>query len=237
VPNHYFQFKQFRVEQDKCAMKVCTDSCLLGAYAAVNSARTILDIGTGTGLLSLMAAQRSEAHITAIEIDAQTARQAHENILHSPWADRIGVIPISLQAFALNNQEQYDVILCNPPFYQRSYKSPDEARNVAMHSHELSFAEIIQFCSASLTEKGLLYMLLPPHESKHFEQSAKEKTLYVQEKLLIFTKAAGKHIRTIQSFGLTPAANPPEKMLCIHHSDNTYTSEFVHLLKDYYLIF
>ena len=218
-------------------MKVCTDSCILGAYAAVSSAQHILDIGTGTGLLALMAAQRTEALITAIEIDLQAAQQARANIQYSPWATRIEVKQMSLQAFALENQEQYQVILCNPPFYQQSYKSPDEARNVAMHSHELSFAEIIRFCSRSLAENGFLYMLLPPRESLHFEQIAQLEALYVRETLHIFTKVAGKHIRTIQSFSLTPATNVIEKTLCIRQPDNTYTAEFTQLLKDYYLIF
>jgi len=237
VPNDYFQFKQFRVKQDTCAMKVCTDSCILGAYADVAQAQTILDIGTGTGLLSLMAAQRTQAKITAIEIDPQAAQQAFENIQCSPWAERIQVKAISLQAFALANKEKYDVILCNPPFYKQSFKSPDQARNVAMHSHALSFADIIQFCSGFLAEKGKLFMLLPPRESIYFEQLAQAKELYIQAKLQIFTKIAAKHLRTIQAFGRTQATNVPEEILCIRQPDNTYTPEFTRLLKDYYLIF
>ena len=218
-------------------MKVCTDSCILGAYATVSSAQTILDIGAGTGLLSLMAAQRTTASITAIEINKQAAQQAYENIQSSPWPNQIQVKPISLQAFSLDNHAPYDVILCNPPFYQQSYKSLDQARNMAMHSPELSFAEIIQFCSSFLTKTGVLYMLLPPHESNQFSQLALTSNLYTQEKLEIFTKVAGKHIRTIQAFSPTPPVNQPDKMLCIRNLDNSYTPEFTQLLKDYYLIF
>ena len=218
-------------------MKVCTDSCILGAYAEVTNAQTILDIGTGTGLLALMAAQRTGASITAIEIDKQTAKQAWENINNSPWAERIQVKPVSLQAFALDNQEKYDIMLCNPPFYQQSYKSSDEARNVAMHSEELSFTEILQFSASFLNTTGLLYLLLPPHESRYVAQLAHRLNLFVQEKLSIFTQVGGKHIRTIQSLGFTPAVNPAEKTLCIRQPENMYTSEFTQLLKDYYLIF
>jgi len=218
-------------------MKVCTDSCILGAYADVAQARTILDIGTGTGLLALMAAQRTKAEITAIEIDPQAAQQAFANIQCSPWSERIQVKAISLQAFALANKERYDVILCNPPFYKQSFKSPDQARNLAMHSHALSFADIIQFCSDFLAEKGILFMLLPPRESIDFEQLAWAKALYIQAKLQIFTKTAGKHIRTIQAFGFTQATNVPEEILYIRQPDNSYTPEFTQLLIDYYLIF
>ena len=218
-------------------MKVCTDSCILGAYAQVNQAQKILDIGTGTGLLSLMAAQRSSAHITAIEIDEQAAQQAKENIYISPWANRIKVKNISLQDFAKENQESYDLIMCNPPFYKQSFKSPDEARNVAMHSQELTFAEIIQFCFEFLAAEGLLYILLPPPESSDFNQLALSAGLYRQEQLQIFTKEAGKHIRTIQVFGRLPAAKVPELTLCIRQKDETYTTPFRNLLKDYYLLF
>ena len=218
-------------------MKVCTDSCILGAYAQVDRAQNVLDIGTGTGLLALMAAQRSAARITAIEIDDQAAQQAKENFQSSPWANRIKVKNTSLQDFARENQENYDVILCNPPFYKQSFKSPDEARNVAMHSQELTFTEIVQFCSKSLATEGFLSILLPPQESFNFYQLASSANLYMQEQLQIFTKENGKHIRTIQVFGRSPVVNIPEQTLCIRQRDESYTTHFRDLLKEYYLIF
>ena len=218
-------------------MKVCTDSCLLGAYAHVSQAHTILDIGAGTGLLALMAAQRSPARILALEIDAPAAAQARENVVASPWAGRIQVLNQSLQDFEKVNEQLFEVILCNPPFYQASHKSPDQARNVAMHSHELSFQEIIGFCQRFLHPQGTLYMLLPPAESRQFESQAAASALFVRERLFIYTKAGGKHIRTIQAIGHQPAAAVAESHLAIRQPDHTYTDAFRQLLQDYYLIF
>jgi tRNA1Val (adenine37-N6)-methyltransferase len=218
-------------------MKVCTDSCLLGAYAQVSAAQTILDIGAGTGLLALMAAQRSPARITAVEIDARAARQARENIAASPWAHRIQLVNQSLQDFEQVNAQLFEVMLCNPPFYKASHKSPDEARNVAMHSHELSFAEILRFCHRFLHPAGTLYMLLPPAESRQFESLAATRHLFVRESLLVHTKTGGKHIRTIQALGHQAPALLAESQLAIRQDDNTYTDAFRHLLRDYYLAF
>jgi tRNA1Val (adenine37-N6)-methyltransferase len=237
VPNDYFQFKQFLIRQDLCAMKVCTDSCVLGAYAGVARAQSILDIGAGTGLLSLMAAQRSAARITAVEIDVRAAAQAQDNIAASPWAHRILVVNQSLQDFEKGQEQLFEVMLCNPPFYQASHKSPDEARNVAMHSHELSFEEIIRFCQRFLQPAGTLYMLLPPAESRQFASLAADRHLFVRERLLLYTRAGGKHIRTIQALGHQAPATIPESHLDIRRADNTYTDAFAHLLRDYYLIF
>ena len=237
MANDYFQFKQFRIRQHQCAMKVCTDSCLLGAYARVEAARHILDIGAGTGLLALMAAKRSQASITGVEIDARAASQARENIAASPWTGRVQLVHQSLQDFEKDNSRLFDVMLCNPPFYQASQQSPDQARNVAMHSHELSFEEIIRFSKRFLHPAGSLYMLLPPAESRIFETLAADKHLYVQEKLFIYTKTAGKHIRTIQLLGHQPPAGIAETQLDIRQADNSYTEAFRELLREYYLIF
>jgi tRNA1Val (adenine37-N6)-methyltransferase len=237
VPNDYFQFKQFLIRQDQCAMKVCTDSCLLGAYAALGQAQSILDIGAGTGLLSLMAAQRSAAAITAVEVDVRAAAQARENMAASPWANRIQLVHQSLQDFEKGNRQLFEVILCNPPFYKASHKSADEARNVAMHSHELTFEEIIRFCQRFLHPAGTLYLLLPPAESRQFTSLAAASHLFVRERLRIYTKTGGKHLRTILALGHHPAATILESHLEIRQADNSYTDAFRHLLRDYYLIF
>ncbi|MGV3502492.1 MAG: tRNA1(Val) (adenine(37)-N6)-methyltransferase [Adhaeribacter sp.] len=237
MANDYFQFKQFRIQQNQCAMKVCTDSCLLGAYARVEKAGYILDIGAGTGLLALMAAQRSQAWITAVEIDAAAAAQAQENIAASPWATRVLLRQQSLQDFEESNTRLFDLILCNPPFYQASHKSPDPARNVAMHSHALSFAEIIRFCKRFLQREGLLYMLLPPAESRIFESLAAESGLFAREKLHIHTRTGGKHLRTIQVLGHQAPALVTESQLDIRQADHSYTEAFRELLREYYLIF
>ena len=128
MPNDYFKFKQFTIHQDKCAMKVGTDGVLLGAWAECANAKGILDIGTGTGLIALMIAQRSNAKIDAVEIDETASKQAKENIKKSLWNDRIEILNISFQDFSKSTNEKYDLIVSNPPYFQNSLYAPDEKR-------------------------------------------------------------------------------------------------------------
>ena len=137
MPNPYFSFKQFTVYHDRCAMKVGTDGVLLGAWTDVSGARDILDIGTGTGLIALMLAQRSEAHIVAVDIDEDAVKQAKENVEKSPWPGRIEVERHDICCF--NSDIRYDVIVSNPPYFFNSLKCPDGQRNIARHTVGLNF--------------------------------------------------------------------------------------------------
>ncbi|MBF9252416.1 methyltransferase [Pontibacter sp. 172403-2] len=236
MSNSYFQFKQFRVEQDRCAMKVCTDSCLFGAYADVAQAQHILDIGAGTGLLSLMVAQRSKASIDAVEIDAAAQQQAQENFAASPWADRLHLYPASLQEFATNNRQAYDVILSNPPFFLSSLKSADTAKNTAKHTGDLLFEDILAFAQKHLALAGKLYLLLPPAEAAHFAVLAQAHNLYLTDMLEVYTRTGGKCIRHIQTYTFVSHKTSIVKQLYIRAADAvTYTPEFVALLQPYYL--
>ena len=219
-------------------MKVCTDSCLFGAYVEVEQAKRILDIGAGTGLLSLMVAQRSGAFIDAVEINPEAAGQAQENFNASPWADRLTLYPTSLQEFAGSNQQTYDVILSNPPFFLSSLKSGDAAKDVAKHTAELLFEEILLFAKTYLTQDGKLYLLLPPWEAQYFASLALNYGLHLNETLAVYTYTYGQCIRHIQTYSFTAADSPAEKMIDIREADRvTYTSDFRNLLKNYYLIF
>jgi len=218
-------------------MKVCTDSCILGAYTPVANTTRILDIGTGTGLLALMAAQRSLACIDAVEINLTAAQQAQKNITGSPWSDRIRVHQQSLQQFAAHLPLPYDLIICNPPFYTASHQSVSQARNVAMHSQELQLSEILAFGTRFLKPTGQLFILLPPAESQSFKVMALKANLHLVENLIIFTSVGGKNIRTIQGFSQQPVLKVKEEELNIRNADNSYTSAFRELLRDYYLIF
>ncbi|WP_242916648.1 tRNA1(Val) (adenine(37)-N6)-methyltransferase [Pontibacter liquoris] len=238
MANTYFQFKQFRVAQEKCAMKVCTDSCLFGAYVPVAQAQHILDIGTGTGLLSLMAAQRSGASIDAVEINAAAQQQAQENFAASPWARRLHLHPVSLQEYARYSRQKYDVILANPPFFQGSLKSADAAKNTAKHTGDLFFTDILEFAQEHLTPQGNLYLLLPPDEALHFASLAPAHGLYLAHTLQVYTRIGGKCIRHIQTYAFLPVTSPTGSLLHIREADAvTYTSEFRALLSAYYLIF
>lgn len=234
--NSYFQFKQFRVEQDRCAMKVCTDSCLFGAYVEVSHAKTILDIGAGTGLLSLMVAQRSEATIDAVEINEEAAGQAAENFNLSPWAKRLHLHPVSLQAYVSQNRRKYDVILSNPPFFLSSLKSDNEAKNAAKHTGELFFEDILAFAQLNLTAEGKLHILLPPAEASYFAELAQTHRLFLAETLEVNTYKGGKTIRCIQTYTPSPRPSPASSLIGIREADKTtYTAAFAQLLQPYYL--
>lgn len=238
MPNTYFQFKQFRINQDQCAMKVCTDSCVFGAYLEVRQAKRVLDIGTGTGLLALMVAQRSEAEVEAVEINPEAQVQALQNFVESPWADRLKLHPMPLQEFADTCTQQYDVILSNPPFFLASLKSDNAAKNTAKHTGDLLFEDILTFAQKHLTQDGKLYLLLPPAEANHFAELAQTHALYLTETMEIFTRIGGKCIRHVQTYTCNPKANTLTKTLYIRKEDGTtYTPDFSELLRDYYLIF
>jgi tRNA1Val (adenine37-N6)-methyltransferase len=160
MPNDEFRFKQFAVKQDRCAMKVGTDGVVLGAWAELDGARRILDIGTGTGLLALMAAQRNaSARVDAIEIDPEAAGQATENFLASPWADRLRVH--NMDARRLHSGETFDAILCNPPYYAGEMDSVDARTTVAKHSAELSFLELVGLVGRLLAHDGKFAVIVP----------------------------------------------------------------------------
>ncbi|WP_161890429.1 tRNA1(Val) (adenine(37)-N6)-methyltransferase [Pontibacter russatus] len=234
MPNDFFQFKQFRVAQDRCAMKVCTDSCLFGAYIDVAGARRVLDIGAGTGLLSLMVAQRSEAVVDAVEINPEAQVQARENFAVSPWADRLRLHAEPLQHYAA--QQPYDVILSNPPFFLASLKSENAAKNTARHTGDLLFEDILHFARQHLTPQGHLFLLLPPAEAALFQKAAQAYGFHLAETVEVFTYRGGKCIRHIQTFGFAPVGQPLSRRLYIREADKaTYTQEFIALLQPYYL--
>ncbi|MCP2042089.1 methyltransferase [Pontibacter sp. HSC-36F09] len=238
MPNTYFQFKQFRIDQDLCAMKVCTDSCVFGAYVEVSQAKRILDIGTGTGLLALMVAQRSVAVVEAVEINPEAQLQAEQNFAESPWAERLQLHPMPLQEFTKNCSQQYDVILSNPPFFLASLKSDNAAKNTAKHTGDLLFEDILTFAQKHLSPEGKLYLLLPPAEASHFAELAKAHALYLAETLEVYTRTEGKCIRHIQTYTFAPTTQAVSKKLDIREEDGTtYTADFTALLRDYYLIF
>ena len=219
-------------------MKVCTDSCLFGAVLDVANAERILDIGAGTGLLSLMVAQRSKASIDAVEINPEAQQQAIQNFANSPWADRLHLHSESLQEFAAHNQQSYDIIFSNPPFFVSSLKSPDAAINAARHVEQAFFEEILRFAQKHLTSTGKLYLLLPPPEAVLFQKLAISHGLYLAHSLEVYTKVNGKCLRHIQTYTFDGSPFIQSDSIAIREADGvTYTSEFVQLLKEYYLIF
>ena len=215
-------------------MKVCTDACLFGALAPLENATRILDIGTGTGLLALMAAQRSEAKIEAVEIDAAAAQQARQNAAESPWHHRILLTETALQNY--RPQKPFDLIISNPPFFVASLKSEAENEQVAKHSALLSFAEIVAFAAANLTPGGQLCILLPAYEQQLFADAAAQANLFAAQQVLVRNQPQGRVIRAIVTYAFGSQKLVTEE-LNIRAADGQYSDRFRELLKDFYLAF
>ena len=239
MPNSYFQFKQFRIDQGNCAMKVTTDGCLLGAFAAQHISDTstqLLDIGSGTGLLSLMVAQKQHLSIDAVELDQQAAAQLRENIQQSPWANRIQAYEIAIQEFAHQSTKQYDIIICNPPFYPNHLKSPNSQINRARHTDQLPFEELAASVGQLLTESGIFYLLLSAQQQTLFAEIAVANGLYCQEQHAIQDRENSPVIRIISVWG-KQQVNQKNHQFIIKGKNNEYSSQAEQLLHDYYLIF
>lgn len=236
MPKNFFTFKHFTIHQDRCAMKVCTDACILGASTDVDHVKNILDIGTGTGLLSLMLAQRSKAKIDAVEIDGDAYSQAINNVSESAFGDKISVFHEDIKLF--DSLNSYDLIISNPPFYQKSLKSADVRANKAHHAVELSLEALIDAVARLLKPKGRFVVLLPPFEVEKLIQLARKKELYLSKKILIQHDESKPIFRVIATFQNIQILDYQEETLVIHEKDSkTYSEKFRRLLKDYYLIF
>ncbi|MEQ1553465.1 MAG: methyltransferase, partial [Ferruginibacter sp.] len=234
--NTYFQFKQFTIHQDKCAMKVCTDACLLGAWVANKFyenniiANNILDIGCGTGLLSLMLAQKTAACINAIEIDEDAFLQANENIEASVFKNRIKVI--NTNAVNYNNKEKFDFIICNPPFFENQLKSDDVERNKAMHCTTLSFNELSKTIKNNIANSGKAAILLPYESVIKFEKIINTYNLFIVEQLNINHSPKHPFFRSIILISYTNN-NIVQQEMFIKDNAGIYSDEFTFLLKDY----
>jgi tRNA1Val (adenine37-N6)-methyltransferase len=239
MPNDYFQFKKFLIKQDKCAMKVCTDACLFGAFAANRLPLTvnrILDIGSGTGLLSLMIAQRlPDAIIDAVEIDIDATKQTKGNFDASLWKERLHVFNTSIQQFANSpiRKSKYDLIISNPPFYESDLKSDDAKRNLALHSSDLKLEELVDITDKLLNNNGSFFVLLPYHRTTYFLQLSEGK-FFVREK--VFIKQTPKHNYFRTMLWLTKQASTQHQSeIIIMNEANKYSEDFILLLKDFYL--
>ena len=228
------------MHQEHTAMKVCTDACLFGAWAAadvqIQTAKNILDIGSGTGLLSLMLAQQSTAHITAIEIEADAFQQTKANFDLSPWKERLNAIHSSIQDYASNNnQTLFDCIITNPPFYEQDLNSPDNAKNLASHSTALPWDELVKSVATLLQENGAWFVLVPTLRAYTMQKLALMNGLQLSEECLMYNDAKHLPIRAMLKFVKQKEAVIQRKKIIIKNADQSYTAEFSSYLKDYYL--
>ncbi len=238
MPNNYFQFKQFTVQQEKAALKVSTDSCLFGAYCTnwllnkVSGPKHILDIGAGTGLLMLMLAQKINALIDGVEIDEPSFQQAKENIEASVWKNRLQLFRSDVRTFSF--QHSYDFIISNPPFYEGDLKSASVNKNVAKHDEGLKMDELLLIVNKQLSVEGSFAVLLPYHRSVKFIEDAEAVGFFLNEEINVKQSTTHSFFRSILILGKQKQERV-SKEIAIKNSDGDYTNEFTILLSDYYL--
>lgn len=234
MSNDYFAFKKMRIEQGNCAMKVSTDACIQGAWTPIETSWAKgLDIGTGTGLLSLMLAQRSDRlHIDALEIDASAAQQAATNVHNSAFAQQINIHHIDARKWETN--KLYDLIICNPPFFSNSLKGANNQRNTARHNDECSFMDLVELIEKNLDNNGQASILLPCTELRRWEEAQKQSTLKIHQNLWIKPFAHSKSNRLIQILGQS-IREIENKELIIYESAKQYTAAFTNLMHPFYL--
>lgn len=232
-----FHFKHFTIHQDRCAMKVGTDGVLLGAWTDTGCSQKILDIGTGTGLIALMLAQKSTAAIDAIDIDENACSQADENVTASKWFDRIHVHHCSLQLYILSCAVKYDLIVSNPPYFVDAYMAHDFSRNLARQADTaLSFDELILGVKALLKEAGKFCVILPSKEGVYFKSKAAIAGLYCNRITHVKTKSDKDEKRLIMQF-MFKKESLVEEELIIHDEDLSYTDNYRMLTRDFYPAF
>jgi tRNA1Val (adenine37-N6)-methyltransferase len=236
MANPSFSFKQFAINQDKCAFKVGTDGVLLGACADIAGKKRILEIGTGTGLIALMLAQRCDSEITAIEPDFDSFSQASANIRMSKWSEKIRIENCSLQDF---NPEDpgFDLIVSNPPYFIDSLKNPDPVKSNARHNDNLTHKDILEGAGRLLDENGLLQLILPYDEGNILIAEAQEYGFYCNSILKVRPLLSSAIRRMILGFG-RGKIRPVESFLTIEKGKrHDFTEEYINLTKDFYLKF
>ena len=237
--NKPFKFKYFNVKQDKAAMKIGTDAVLLGAWCSIDdSLDSILDIGSGTGVISLMLAQRSDAlNIDAVEVDENAYEQTVENFEESDWGDRLYCYNISFQEFAdeiFEEEETYDLIVSNPPFYTDDFVTQDEARNKARFTNSLSFEELITGVSKILSDKGRFSIIIPFKEEQKVISLAKNNNLFLNKVCHVQGNPTSEVKRSLLEFSFS-SSDVKKEHLIIEIKRHQYTQEYINLTKDFYI--
>lgn len=232
-----FQLKQFKIIQEKTPMKVGTDAMVLGSWTDVGNAESILDIGTGTGILALMLAQRSEAFtIDAVEINPQAYQEAVENFENSPWGDRLFCYHTSLQEFADEIEEPYDLIICNPPYFQPNKISSFTGRKVARETHLLNHFTLLKNTKKLLSSNGTCAFSLPFESEKFFIDIATKMGLKLYRVLRMKDTDNVEFVRSFLQFGFE-TRKLQEEVLVLKNHDTTYSDTYQKLTQDFHTIF
>lgn len=232
-----FQFKQFAVKQDQCAMKIGTDGVLLGAWSPLdNNPKSVLDIGTGTGIIALMLSQRCDAdQIDALEIDENAYEQAVDNFENSPWGDRLFCFHAGLYEFVEEPEDEYDLIVSNPPFYSEDYRSENEQRDLARFQEAMPFEDLIDAAALLLSENGIFSVIIPYKEEERFIDLCAEVELFP----IKVTRVKGSHktpiVRSLLAFKRYELAVLIADELVIEINRHEYTDDYIELTKAFYL--
>jgi len=237
MPNTWFRFKQFTIQQEHAAMKVGTDGVLLGAWASVpGPGSRVLDIGTGTGLIALMISQRSEhVWVDALEIDPSSARQAKENFQNSPWKERLNCIDASFQDYSVHCNYQYDLIICNPPFFSDSSKTQSKEKNLARHDDSLSLGDIFKGCLSLMKKSTLISLILPVHREAQALDMIGEHQMYCKRKTRVIPAPGKSAKRILLEFSLIPVKCNEENLTIETETRHTYTDKYKDLVDEFYL--
>jgi len=233
---NYFRFKQFVIKQEGAAMKVGTDGVLLGAWVDLENVNTVLDIGTGSGIIALMIAQRCNANIKAVEIDLASAQQASANFESSPWSNRLEIHNTSFQNYFETNSVKFDLLVSNPPYFTNSLKSQTEDRNLVRHTDQLSNTDLLNGVIKLLSPQGRFCAVFPYAEGNVFIAQAANYGLYCNKKLYVQSKPEKSILRILVDFSFEKR-RLTEDNLSIHREDSEYTDEYKLLTKDFYLAF
>ena len=232
-----FQFKQFSINDSNCPMKIGTDGCLLGAWADVDGTTSILDIGTGSGVIALMLAQRSKAQITAVEIDKDAYLQAEENFTNSPWRKRLTAIHSSIQEYIKLCEKKYDLIVCCPPYFINSLKTNDKKRRLARHTDSLSFEELLSGSLRLLAPAGKFCTILPYNIVPHFCELALIEGYYITKVTNVEPKAGAKPNRRLLQLERTKKSCTNSAIAILDKEGKSYTPEYKELTKEFYINF
>lgn len=238
MANDSFAFKQFTIKQNKCAMKVSTDAVLLGAWVIPNGSSFILDIGTGTGVIALMLAQKSDATILAIDIDEDSTQQATDNVAQSVFNKKVNVVHTSFQEITKTHTQKFNLIVTNPPYFIDSLKSHGDNRKYARHNDLLPFEDLINGVKKLLDDKGKFCLILPKNEAIIFRELAQQKGLYLSKLMRVRTKPSIEtEKRHLMQFEFKETEFSESTLIIESEKHFDYTQEYKDLTKDYYLNF
>ncbi len=237
MANNYFQFKQFKIIQEKSAMKVGTDGALLGAWANIFGIKNVLDVGAGTGLISLMIAQRSSAKILGIEIEKNAAVEANENVQRSPWKNRVAIENRSFQEFEMSSKGKFDLIISNPPFFTDSYKNKNTNLAIARHNDLLPFSVLIKGSIKLLSKNGKLAIIIPVIQAKIFIELAKREGLNLCRLTTVKPNAKKDSNRFLMEFIQNETLLKKDYLIIYNETGTDYTDSYKQLTRDFYLKF